>query len=356
MFYKNKNIRSNYSVVLGTLIFGTIMIVLSLWALIYGFFESKAVLANVQQFDELLDSYEEHVRKAVYFDITEEPIYLGKAYKKSSYYLLSDGNVYHVAEISKKGYEKIKSEMEASGSCRIEGTTIYIADKDRKNMVASKVSDYVGKSMSAFSMDLKLGDVIIEYKKLTFWNVFRGSIALIGMIIGVIALPFFCGGVYECKTSRKVISLSNISAKDIDREACEEGAVWLDSLRIYLTENMVVGIRSNGGSDHEGQVALKYGEVQSIHAYNEVKYTSETEKTGKTERYMVEAVATDGQTYVLTANKYALYSYYLKEEKATLFERLLEKNPNVVIQQSADEDYEDEYDDLYDNGYDEDEE
>lgn len=352
MFYKNKNIRSNYSVMLGVFIFASIFMTISVVALIYGFITTTKALANVQHIDTALEAEGNLAQKAVYFDITEAPIYLCKAYKKSNYYLLSDGNEYRLAEIKEKEYEKIKSEVEASGTYRIEGVTIYIADSKRRDNVASEASRITGQKIGIISMDDILGGACIECKKLNFWSVYKGSMALLGMIFGVITLPFFWSSITEWRTSRKVISLGgDITARDIDREACEKGAVWLDSLRIYLTQNMVVGVRSEGGSDHEGQVALKYSEVQSIHAYNKVEWASETDSSKKIERYIVEAVATDGQTYILTANKYAHYFDFLPSEREELFKRLLEMNPNVIIQRSADEE---KVDEDYDEGYDED--
>ena len=332
MFYKNKNIRSNYSVMLGVFIFGAIVTALCVWAAISGLLSTKKALDNVQHIDTALQDTGNLAGKAVYFDITEPPIYLADAYKKTSYYLLTDGNEYRVAEIKKKDYEKILSAMETSGSYHIQGVTEYIAETKRRSNVADQASVYTGENISVITMDKVLGDVCIEYKKLNFWNVFTSGIGLVAIIFGVIAVPVFLGGCSEMKSSRKVISLSKITAKDIDREACEKGSEWLEFLRIYLTGNMVIGIRSDSGTAYEGQVALKYSEVQRIYGYYKYGPSTGTDSPKKIERYIIEAIATDGNKYIISANKYGFDSDYFTGELNALYESIKKKNPDVLFE------------------------
>lgn len=332
MFYKNKNIRSVYSVMFGVFIVGAVMVGICILSAISGLISTKKALDNVQHIDTALQDTGNHAGKAVYFDITETPIYLADAYKKTAYYLLTDGNEYRVAEIKIKDYEEIKSAMETSGSYRIQGVTVYIAEDKRRSNVASQASVLTGQDISAASMDKVLGDVCIEYKKLNFWSVFASGIGLVAIILGVIAVPFFLGGFNDMRLSRKVISLSNITAKDIDREACKKGSRWFDNLRIYRTENMLIGIRSEAGSDYEGQVALKYSEVQRIYGYYKYAASAGSDGSKKIERYLMEAIATDGNKYIISANKYGLYSDSLMDEINSLYKFIKKKNPKVLFE------------------------
>lgn len=333
MFYKNKNIRSNYSVMLGVFIFGAIVTGLCIWAAISGLISTKKTLdINVRHIDTVLQDTGNLAGKAVYFDITEPPILLAKAYKKTHYYLLTDGYEYRVAEIKKKDYEKIKSAVETSGSYRVQGLTEYIADNDRRNNVASQAKEYTGQDISVYSMDKILGEVCINNMKINFWNVYTHGIGLVAIIFGVIAVPVFLGGCSEMKSSRKVISLSKITAKDIDREACEKGSEWLEFLRIYLTGNMVIGIRSDSGTAYEGQVALKYSEVQRIYGYYKYGPSTGTDSPKKIERYIIEAIATDGNKYIISANKYGFDSDYFTGELNALYECIKKKNPEVLFE------------------------
>ena len=332
MLYKNKNIRSNYSVMSVVFIVGVVLVGLCLLAGIGGLISAKKAMDNVRHIDTALQDSGNLAGKAVYFDITEAPVFLGKASKKSNYYLLTDGNEYRVGDMDEDEYEEIKSAVEATGSYHITGRTHYIADKKTRREVASEAGAHMGRSLTDETMDDALGEVCIEYMKINFWNMFRSGIGLVAIILGVIAVPIFWGGCYEMKLARRVISLSNITAKDIDEEACKEGSLWLDALKIYLTENMVIGITSEGGTDYEGQVALKYGEVQRIYSYYKAAKGAGSDNSGKIERYIVEAIATDGKKYTLSASKYGMYSNYMMSEIEELHKRIKEKNPRVIFE------------------------
>lgn len=327
MVYKNKNIKSNYSVIFVVFIVGAIMTGAAVLIAIGGLFSTSKTLKNVQHIDTAFQDSGNHAGHAVYFDITEAPVFLSKE-KKSYYYLVTDGNEYRVAEIDEEDYEEIKSAVEATGTYHIEGRTHYIVDSDTRSEIASRAESITGQSMTDKTMDDILGDVCIEYMKINFWNLYKSGFGLAGIILGLIGAFILSGSLGELKASRKVISLSNITAKDIDEEACKADSLWLNGLRIYLTENMVLGILSDG-KYHEGQVALRYDEIQRIYSYNT---NADDIGPNSHKSYIVEAIATDGNKYTLADSRNAIFSDDLIPETEELYKRIKDKNPNVLCE------------------------
>jgi len=324
MRYKNKNIRFYYSVMYVIFIVGTVLESLALLCLVIGFISTGKSLKNVQPIDSILLESGNRATKSAYFNIVEAPVFLGTE-KKCNYYLLTDGNKYLVAEIDDDEYDEIKSAVEASGSYHIEGITHYIYDKKKRSEFALEAERFTGQDVIAESLDEERGILYIEYMKMNFWNVYKSGWGLAGIIIGIIGLPIFFGGRFEIKASRKVISLSNITANDIDDEANKEGSIWLDSLRIYITENMVLGIISDGNK-HEGQVALRYNEIQRIYGYNKVPEGLSPYREGY---YIIEAIATDGNKYTLSDTKLLFSAEDAVAETDELIMQIKKRNPNV---------------------------
>ena len=324
MRYKNKNIRFYYSVMYVIFIVGTVWESLALLCLVIGFISTGKSLKNVQPIDSILLESGNRAAKSAYFNIVEAPVFLGTE-KKCNYYLLTDGNKYLVAEIDDDEYDEIKSAVEASGSYHIEGITHYIYDKMKRSEFALEAERFTGQDVIAESLDEERGILYIEYMKMNFWNVYKSGWGLAGIIIGIIGLPIFFGGRFEIKASRKVISLSNITANDIDDEANKEGSIWLDSLRIYITENMVLGIISDGNK-HEGQVALRYNEIQRIYGYNKVPEGLSPYREGY---YIIEAIATDGNKYTLSDTKLLFSAEDAVAETDELIMQIKKRNPNV---------------------------
>ena len=324
MRYKNKNIRFYYSVMYVIFIVGTVLESLALLCLVIGFISTGKSLKNVQPIDSILLESGNRATKSAYFNIVEAPVFLGTE-KKCNYYLLTDGNKYLVAEIDDDEYDEIKSAVEASGSYHIEGITHYIYDKKKRSEFALEAERFTGQDVIAESLDEERGILYIEYMKMNFWNVYKSGWGLAGIIIGIIGLPIFFGGRFEIKASRKVISLSNITANDIDDEANKEGSIWLDSLRIYITENMVLGIISDGNK-HEGQVALRYNEIQRIYGYNKVPEGLSPYREGY---YIIEAIATDGNKYTLSDTKLLFSAEDAVAETEELIMQIKKRNPNV---------------------------
>ncbi|SCX86579.1 hypothetical protein SAMN02910370_00427 [Lachnospiraceae bacterium XPB1003] len=324
MRYKNKNIRFYYSVMYVIFIVGTVLESLALLCLVIGFISTGKSLKNVQPIDSILLESGNRATKSAYFNIVEAPVFLGTE-KKCNYYLLTDGNKYLVAEIDDDEYDEIKSAVEASGSYHVEGITHYIYDKKKRSEFALEAERFTGQDVIAESLDEERGILYIEYMKMNFWNVYKSGWGLAGIIIGIIGLPIFFGGRFEIKASRKVISLSNITANDIDDEANKEGSIWLDSLRIYITENMVLGIISDGNK-HEGQVALRYNEIQRIYGYNKVPEGLSPYREGY---YIIEAIATDGNKYTLSDTKLLFSAEDAVAETDELIMQIKKRNPNV---------------------------
>ena len=324
MRYKNKNIRFYYSLMYVIFIVGTVLESLALLCLVIGFISTGKSLKNVLPIDSILLESGNRATKSAYFDIVEAPVFLGTE-KKCNYYLLTDGNKYLVAEIDDDEYDEIKSAVEASGSYHIEGITHYIYDKKKRSEFALEAERFTGQDVIAESLDEERGILYIEYMKMNFWNVYKSGWGVAGIILGIIGLPIFFGGRFEIKASRKVISLSNITANDIDDEANKEGSIWLDSLRIYITENMVLGIISDGNK-HEGQVALRYNEIQRIYGYNKVPEGLSPYREGY---YIIEAIATDGNKYTLSDTKLLFSAEDAVAETEELIMQIKKRNPNV---------------------------
>ncbi|WP_173471890.1 hypothetical protein [Eubacterium ruminantium] len=323
MRYKNKNIRWYYSVMYTIFVIGSVVIGLGLLLMIIGLISTSKRLNNVQHIDTVLQDSGNHAGNAAYFDITESPVFLS-SYKKDDYYLITDGNEYRIAELGGKEYEKIKSAVDETGSYHVCGMTHFIVDSDTRKDIASKVSSLTGQNMTSKTMDDVLGDVVIECMKINFWNLYKNSAGMVGIIIvPIFLILLFLPSFYELRTSRKVTSLGNITAKEIDAEACKDGSVWLSDLRIYVTENMVLGIISDA-KKHYGQVALKYNEIQRIYGYNKADENKPIERS-----YIVEAVAVDGNKYILSDSKMTWSSDDWTNEMDKLFELIKDKNPNV---------------------------
>ena len=324
MIYKNKNIRFHYSVMFWVFVFGTVMMSLALLLLVGGLISAALTVKNVQPLDTVLQASGNHAGKAAYFDIVEPPVFLGEK-KKEHYYLLTDGKEYRIAELDSGEYKEIQKTVEATGSYHIHGLTHYIVGHDIRREIASEAQKLTYQKMTEDTMDGILGDVCIEYMTISFGNEFKHGFGMIGIILGIVNVFIFLGSFFEMRASRKVTSLSGITAKDMDDEANKAGSVWLDGLRIYITENMILGIISDG-RDYWGQVALRYDEIQRIYGYNKAKGSE-----GRT-NYVIEAAATDGNKYTLSDNRFSCYSEDIVAEAEELFAQIKAKNPDVLCE------------------------
>ena len=324
MIYKNKNIRFHYSVMFWVFVFGTVMMSLALLLLVGGLISAALTVKNVQPLDTVLQASGNHAGKAAYFDIVEPPVFLGEK-KKEHYYLLTDGKEYRIAELDSGEYKEIQKTVEATGSYHIHGLTHYIVGHDIRREIASEAQKLTYQKMTEDTMDSILGDVCIEYMTISFGNEFKHGFGMIGIILGIVNVFIFLGSFFEMRASRKVTSLSGITAKDMDDEANKAGSVWLDGLRIYITENMILGIISDG-RDYWGQVALRYDEIQRIYGYNKAKGNE-----GRT-NYVIEAVAADGNKYTLSDNRFSCYSDDITADAEELFTQIKVKNPDVLCE------------------------
>lgn len=171
----------------------------SLLMIIGGLIHAKKTLDNKQHIDTVLQTFGNCAGKVAYFDITETPAFLSKESSNSNYYLLTDGKEYRVGEMDEDEYKEIKSDVETTGSYRILGITHYIADQKSRREVASEVGQLLGQKLTDENMDDVLGEVCIEYMKISFFNVFKNSLGFVGIILGPIAIFIILGGSYEMR-------------------------------------------------------------------------------------------------------------------------------------------------------------
>ena len=144
--YKNKDIRSKYSVEFWFMVSGMVLSILSILLIVYGLFATVRVMKARCPYEEVLESYGRHAGQVATFEIVEEPVWVGKA-TRADYYLVTDGSRYIISEMKKSRYEKIRDEVKASGKYDLEGMTLIIADKDERNEVAENVSKELGENI-----------------------------------------------------------------------------------------------------------------------------------------------------------------------------------------------------------------
>ena len=152
---------------------------------------------------------------------------------------------------------------------------------------------------------------------------------------GLILLVFNIG---QLVMSRKVESISGITAGEIDKEACEEKAVWFPILHIYMTENFVAGFSSDIGNMQFNQVAFRYNEIRKIASQKINPPNSEMLKGrpnyGVTNngKYKIVVLTEDEKEYVLSETLINGYvSANVNEEMELLFEELRNRAKKVEI-------------------------
>ncbi|MCR5209925.1 MAG: hypothetical protein K6C99_06925 [Lachnospiraceae bacterium] len=176
-----------------------------------------------------------------------------------------------------------------------------------------------------------------KYKNKKIWDLYslQYAFSVAGMVMILIAvlligygLPLFFGFRKELKGIRRIISLSGITADDIDRESMKKGARWLGSLKIYLTKNMLVGLRADYMKDYDDQVAFRYEDICSVYRYNaKPKYGMPSNVKG---RYLICAEAKDGKKYVLSDSSVIGDSRDVCDESIVLFRELEKRAPHIA--------------------------
>lgn len=335
--YKNKDIRSKYSVEFWFMVSGMVLSILSILLIVYGLFATVRVMKARCPYEEVLESYGRHAGQVATFEIVEEPVWVGKA-TRADYYLVTDGSRYIISEMKKSRYEKIRDEVKASGKYDLEGMTLIIADKDERNEVAENVSKELGENINIYNFDDELGDVQLKYAKYNYFSILWTGYAanlIVGGVFLLFCLPMWIENSTVLKNSKQFISLSNITADDVDRAASEAEVKWYDGLYVCGTKTMLVGFRVDHSQEYKEQIAFKYDEIRRIYSVTNLVSTGGTAKKEKVKTYVE---AADGNKYILsdTDFRFSMDGY---AEVVALFEDLKEIAPHV-IQEPADARYE----------------
>ena len=335
MRYKNKEIRSMYSVSFVAYIVGIVLTILAFILLGCGFFFGARKLNDQMHLDEAMERPGNSASRVVYFDIVEEPIKVGKD-SHDTYYMVTDGAEYRLVVLKDDDLSKIKKELEKSVPFRAYGMTRYIVDNDTNEEIAKKASDVLGQQVTVYNMDKYFGEVCFTYFKLSYRGVlFHGYLVnfIFGIMFLIIGGFMFLGMRLELKSTRTVKSLSGITADDIDNEASKPDSKFM-GLNVILSPDMLIGLTYNSSQyDCNQQVALRHNEIVRVYAYhkNVIPVASGTPK----DRYIIEAEAIDGNRYVIsnTGNEY-ISQYSRMESAAEIFQCIREQNPGVIFEPS----------------------
>jgi hypothetical protein len=118
-----------------------------------------------------------------------------------------------------------------------------------------------------------------------------------GGILFITALILIITNVIELINSRKVTSLSNITADEIDKEADDERTVWFGG-RIAATPSLLVGFTSEIGNLNYSQTAFRYNEIKRLYGYNKT-HPNSVQPYNNRNRYRIVVEATDGNKYMI---------------------------------------------------------
>ena len=332
MRYKNKDIRSMYSVSFATYIVGLVFTLLALLLLVCGFVFAGKKLNNQMHLDDAMKLSGNHAVRVVYFDIVEEPIKAGD-YKRDTFYLVTDGTEYRLAVLDDKDLSEIKNGLQKTVPYRAEGMTRFIIDDDTNEEIAAKASQVLGQKVTTDNMDDVLGDVCFTYFKLSYKSVlFDGY--LVNLILGGLLLlvggGMFAGARSDLKGSREVKSLSGITADDIDNEASNPDSVFM-SRNLLISPNMVVGFTHGADKYKTGQVALKYDEIIRLYSYNKVIIPG-GEMNAKNCYSVIEAEAIDGNKYVIYDSRNAYTVFDQDKEIEGILNKIHEMNPGIILE------------------------
>ena len=331
--YKNKEIQDLYSLKYIFYMVGLVMTILAVLLLGYGLLATPRLMKEQCTYEKLLGKEGNLAGHAVRFKVVEDPVRVGEYAdgKHGHYYLVTNGERYIISQITDDECDEICEYLKQNGSYKLEGITYYIGDKDERKEIAENASKVLGANITADNLQDKLGAVRIKLTKFTYLSMFREGYILniiFGGIFLILGLPMFIGFGKELKGIRRIVSLSGITADDIDRESMEPGAMFLYSMKIYLTENMIVGLRVDYMKDYSDQVALRYEDICRVYGdKGEKKYGMPSNATG---RYLIYAEAKDGQKYILSDTTLFNYNSDVSDEERVLFKELKKRAPHIV--------------------------
>lgn len=140
---------------------------------------------------------------------------------------------------------------------------------------------------------------------------------ILGGVLALVGLIMIAGNVYALMCSRKVFSLSEITADDIEKAAESEGSIWLEHTRIYITPDMLVGFTSDIGNFRFEQTAFKYEDIKRLYGYNKVSKENIQQINNNKNRFQIMVEVSDGNKYLISDVLSTGYDrkYYIMELK-----------------------------------------
>ena len=167
-----------------------------------------------------------------------------------------------------------------------------------------------------------LGIGLVAARNDGFHLVVGGILAVAGIVMAIVnAITIYI--------SRKFDSVSEITAVQVDEEICKDNSIWLPTIQIYVTENMIAGFPEDIGNLNFSQSAFKYGEIKKI--YGRMVKTNNTFGSLILGKFRIIAVTNDDQNHVLSE---VLANAYVKakvlDELNTLYDECKKKNQSIT--------------------------
>jgi len=176
--------------------------------------------------------------------------------------------------------------------------------------------------LMAVAGSVVLGIGLVAARNDGFHLVVGGILAVAGIVMAIVnAITIYI--------SRKFDSVSEITAVQVDEEICKDNSIWLPTIQIYVTENMIAGFPADIGNLNFSQSAFKYGEIKKI--YGRMVKTNNTFGSLILGKFRIIAVTNDDQNHVLSE---VLANGYVKakvlDELNTLYDECKKKNQSIT--------------------------
>ena len=176
--------------------------------------------------------------------------------------------------------------------------------------------------LMAVAGSVVLGISLVAARNDGFHLVVGGILAVAGIVMAIV-------NVITIYISRMFDSVSEITAVQVDEEICKDNSIWLPTIQIYVTENMIAGVPADIGNLNFSQSAFKYGEIKKI--YGRMVKTNNTFGSLILGKFRIIAVTNDDQNHVLSE---VLANAYVKakvlDELNTLYDECKKKNQSIT--------------------------
>lgn len=176
--------------------------------------------------------------------------------------------------------------------------------------------------LMAVAGSVVLGIGLVAARNDGFHLVVGGILAVAGIVMAIV-------NVITIYISRMFDSVSEITAVQVDEEICKDNSIWLPTIQIYVTENMIAGFPVDIGNLNFSQSAFKYGEIKKI--YGRMVKTNNTFGSLILGKFRIIAVTNDDQNHVLSE---VLANAYVKakvlDELNTLYDECKKKNQSII--------------------------